>query len=71
MTEKQWDDELAAALTGTDWVINWTTVMHRCSECSADVRDRIGRQSKKVELSPDSFRTPQARKAEILRQLSK
>ena len=69
MTDTQWETELATALIGTDWIINWYGVIQQYPSCLADLQHRVTKAYKQVEVSRDAFRTPEARKAETLRQL--
>jgi hypothetical protein len=71
MTEEQWRKELAAALTGTEWVSAWSGITQKFPCCLADVRHRTTSEFRPVSLSRDAFRNPETRKAEVLRQLSR
>jgi hypothetical protein len=69
MTEQQWEVELKNALVGTHWEIYWYGVLQQYPSCVADVHHRVRKVSAQIELSRDVFRTPETRKAEVLRQL--
>jgi hypothetical protein len=70
MTETEWAAELLAGLMETDWTVAWSGVTQKFPGCLADVHHRITKEYKGVNLSRDAFRTPEARRTEVLRQLS-
>jgi hypothetical protein len=70
MTDNQWAAELALALYGTGWVIDWAGMTASVPNCLAHVQHRDTKVSRRVDVSQDVFPTPAARKAEALRQLS-
>ena len=70
MTDRQWRDEVAAALRETDWFSDWSAVSPTVPHCFADATNRLTHESKTIHVSREVFRTPEARKAEILKHLS-
>jgi hypothetical protein len=69
VTEQQSSVELKNALATTDWEIYWYGVIQQYPSCVADVFHRVLKVTRQIDLSRDVFRTPEARRAEIMRQL--
>jgi hypothetical protein len=69
VTEQQWSVELKNALATTEWEIYWYGVIQQYPTCLADVFHRGLKVTRQIDLSRDEFRTPEARRAEIMRQL--
>ena len=63
MTDNHWAAELALALYGTDWVVDWAGVTESVPKCLANVHHRGTKASRRVDLLRDVFGTPAARKA--------
>ena len=72
MGEMLWKQELALAISesGLPWTVFAAGCAQDSSTCFAHVDNTQTRESKRVKLSTDKFFTPEARKAEIIRQLS-
>ncbi|MGC9971451.1 MAG: hypothetical protein ABSE56_12775 [Bryobacteraceae bacterium] len=71
MLVQQWKDEVVDAVkeSGSTWTAFSAECDQKSTACFADFA-RIGKKVKRVTLSLDEFQTPEARKAEIIRQLA-
>jgi hypothetical protein len=70
MLGRQWNDEAAVAAkeSGSAWTLFSAGCDQSSTTCFAHFTK--GRESRQVKLSLNEFQTPEARKAEIIRQLS-
>ncbi len=67
MTEQQWKEEVAMAVHGLPWAVVSAGCAQDRATCFAHLTQ--GTESKQVKLSLETFYTPEARKAEIIRQV--
>ena len=70
MMNTEWTNELLVALQGTGWIAQWPGVADDSSMYFADVVSITMRERRYVSLSRDRFPTVEARRAELIRQLS-
>jgi hypothetical protein len=71
MTDTQWAAELLAGLVGTDWTVAWSGVTQKFPSCMARLCNRLTNEYRAVNLSRGVCRTQDARRTEVLRQLSR
>ena len=72
MTKQEWIDEVTAALDGGSalrWRLSRGLVEQGSPMCYAEVTDEQRTNVRRISLARDRFRTPAARRDEILRQL--
>jgi hypothetical protein len=70
MTETEWRHEVTVSLSQTGWILHWCGMTATPPACLADVYHAITKESKQLNLREDLFPAPDARNAEILRQLA-
>ena len=71
MTGPQWESEVAKALVGSDWAAAYANVTQDMNDCLLEARHRRSGECRHVAVNAGRFLTPEARQAEVRRQLSK
>jgi hypothetical protein len=70
MTDQEWHTELTAALAGTDWIVQAAKITLGFPHAFAALQNRVTNVVRAIKLPLGTFPTPEARAAEIRRQLA-